>query len=114
MSVQNKLNELYTTLANIASCYHYFAPSGAKAPYIVWAEDSEDNSFQADNHKVRQAFSGYVDYFTKAEFDANFDSIQNALDDLEGISWTWDATQYGDPQHEDDNLIHHTWSWRMR
>lgn len=114
MSMQNRLQTLYTELAKVCNCWHYFAPSSASAPYIVWNEDSEDISFEADNHKVRQAVSGYVDYFTKTEFDSNFDAIQEALDGIEGCSWSWDSTQYGDPTRDDDNLIHHTWSWRMR
>ena len=115
MSVQNRLEQFYQGLAMINSrCFHYFAPSGAKAPYIVWNEDSEDVSFNADNQKERQALSGFVEYFTKTEFDSTFDQIQMFLDNFQGISWTWEATQYGDPTNGDDNLIHHTWSWRMR
>lgn len=115
MSIQSRLQGFYTGLSQISSkCYHYTAPSSAKAPYIVWNEDAEDTSFDADNHKARQALSGYVDYFTKTEFDGTFDEIQAFLDGYEGLSWTWEATQYGDPTQGDDNLIHHTWSWRMR
>lgn len=115
MSMQNRLADLKTALVAVStSCYHYYAPSTAKAPYIVWYEDSEDNSLLLDNHKARQALSGYVEYFTKTEFDSVFDSIQEALEGVEGLSWTWQATQYGDPTQGDTNLIHHTWSWRMR
>lgn len=117
MSVQNRLKAFYEGLAAVntsSGCFHYFAPSSATAPYIVWNEDSEDDSFLADNHKERQALSGYVEYFTPNEFDGTFDSIQSFLDGFEGLSWTWEATQYGDPTEADDNLIHHTWSWRMR
>lgn len=115
MSMQLRTKELRDELVKLTTaCYHYFAPSSAKAPYIVWNEDAEDNSFLADNHKQRQAISGFVEYFTKTEFDPMFDSIQDVLDGIEGLSWTWEATQYGDPTRDDDNLIHHTWSWRMR
>lgn len=115
MSIQNRLKDFYEGLAKLTdNCYHYFAPSNAKVPYIVWNEDSEDESFDADNHKVRQAVAGFVEYYTPAEFDAMFDTIQDFLNGFEGLSWTWEATQYGDPQNDDDNLIHHTWSWRMR
>lgn len=115
MSVQNRMKELRDELVKLTTaCYHYFAPSSVQAPFIVWYEESEDNSFQADNHKVRQAVSGFVEYFTPTEFDPRFDSIQSTLDGIEGLSWTWETTQYGDPTRDDDNLIHHTWSWRMR
>lgn len=112
MTVQNRLKALYEALAEVCDCHHYFAPSSARAPYIVWAEESEDSSFYADDHKQRQAISGYVDFFTKQEFDSRFDSIQAVLE--EHTVWTWESTQYGDPTNGDDNLIHHTWSWRMR
>lgn len=115
MSIQNRLRAFYEGLSGISrKCYHYLAPSSTKPPYIVWNEDMEDESFDADNHKARQALSGYVEYFTKTEFDAKFDDIQEFLDSVEGLSWTWESTQYGDPAFDNDNLIHHTWSWRMR
>lgn len=115
MSIQNRLKDFYEGLAALRiPCFHYYAPSSTQAPYIVWNEDSEDNSLMADNHKVRQALSGFVEYFTGEEFDGNFDVIQDYLEGCEGLSWNWEATQYGDPTEGDDNLIHHTWSWRMR
>lgn len=115
MSLQTRIRNFYQGLAGLnINCFHYFAPSGAKAPYIVWNEDSEDVSFDADNHKVRQSISGFVELFTKTEFDSRFDTIQSFLDGFENLSWTWEATQYGDPTNGDDNLIHHTWSWRLR
>ncbi len=112
MTVQNRLKSFYEALCTVGDCYHYFAPSSAKAPYIVWAEESEDSSFYADDHKQRQALSGYVDFYTQTEFDDKFDQIQTVLE--AHTLWTWDSTQYGDPTRGDDNLIHHTWSWRMR
>ena len=68
----------------------------------------------ADNRKARQSIAGFVEYFTKTEFDPNFDLIQEYLDGFDSLSWTWEATQYGDPQNGNDDLIHHTWCWRMR
>jgi hypothetical protein len=113
-SLQNRLAELKAALVEVTDkCYHYFAPSTIKAPYIVWAEEGEELPFQADNFKQEQTSSGFVEYFTAEEFDAVFDAIQAALNGIEGLSWTWESTQYGDPTHDDDNLIHHTWSWRM-
>ena len=123
MSIQNRLKTFYEGLAALGivnqgdaaiPCYHYFAPSGTPAPYIVWNEDSEDEPLMADNHKARQSIAGFVEYFTKSEFDSNFDLIQGYLDGFNSLSWTWEATQYGDPTNGDDDLIHHTWSWRMR
>ena len=116
-SMNQRLSELKTALVAVSSkCYHYFAPSSAKAPYIVWNEDSEDSSLMVDGRKARQALSGYVEYYTRTEFDAKFDAIQEALEGLEGLSWTWESTIYGDPTQSGSSttdLIHHTWSWRM-
>lgn len=113
--LQTRLEDFYTGLAQITSnCFHYYAPSSTPAPYIVWNEDSEDEPFNADNKKARQSISGFVEYYTATEFDSTFDAIQAFLNGYEGLSWTWETTQYGDPTNGDDNLIHHTWSWRMR
>lgn len=123
MSIQNRLKTFYEGLAALGvvqqgdpaiPCFHYFAPSRTPAPYIVWNEDSEDLPFMADNHKARQSIAGFVEYFTKTEFDGNIDLIQTYLDGCNGLSWTWEATQYGDPKNDNDDLIHYTWSWRMR
>ena len=64
MSLQDQLRILYEGLVAIDSsvgCYHYYAPSAADPPYIVWYEESEDTSFDSHNHKVRQSVSGYVE-----------------------------------------------------
>lgn len=113
--LQTRLKDFYEGLAALKiPCFHYFAPSSTPAPYIVWNEDSEDEPFNADNTKARQSISGFVEYFTGSEFDGNIDDIQDFLNGFDSLSWTWEATQYGDPTNGDDNLIHYTWSWRMR
>ena len=116
MSIQNRLKTLYEGLAAISpgvGCYHYYASSDAEPPYIVWYEESENSAHDADNHKVRQSISGYVEFFTQTEFDSTFDLIQEFLNGIEGLSWVWEATQYGDPTSDNDNLIHYTWSWEV-
>lgn len=115
MSMQSRLEQFYTGLAMVNSnCHHNYAPSNAKPPYIVWNEESEDAPFNADNHKVRQSISGFVEFITKTEFDSTFDAIQTFLDNFPGCSWTWDDSHYGDPTNDNDNSYHHTWSWRLR
>ena len=42
------------------------------------------------------------------------DSIQTALNGIENCSWTYESIIYGDPTSEDNNTIHHTWTWRIR
>lgn len=116
MSIQNKIKAISDALKEISGLkvYHYFAPSRAQLPYCVWYEDGEASSLESDNHKAEQAIEGYVDYFTKTEFDATFDSIQTALNGIENCSWTYDSTIYGDPARDDNNTIHHTWTWGIR
>ena len=112
---QMKIKAISDALVDLGvPVYHYFAPSAVKVPYIVWYEDGEASAFDASNHKVEQAIRGYVDYFTKTEFDPVFDSIQETLNGIENLSFTYESTIYGDPTRDDDNVIHHTWSWGLR
>lgn len=115
MSMQDKLIQIRDALTSVPGLlvYHYFTPSEAKAPYLVWKEENEDSSKYSDNHKTDQTSVGYIDLFTQTEFDPLFDAVQEALEGIDSLSWTWESTIYGDPQNEDDNLIHFTWSWRM-
>lgn len=113
MSLQTKMKAFYETLTAVVTTYHYFAPSEAKVPYAVWYEDGETSSLQAENHKAEQAVGGYLDYYTKTEFDEMCDTIQETLNSIEGVSWSYDSVIYGDPTSEDNNTIHHTWSWRI-
>lgn len=115
MSMQTKIQTIQTALTNISNLkvYHYFAPSGTKVPYCVWYEDGESGSLDANNHKAEQAVEGYVDYYTKTEFDTMVDSIQEALNGIENCHWSLDSVMYGDPSNEDTNAIHMTWYWRI-
>ena len=116
MSVQQTLQKIQTALTAITNLdvYHYFAPSAKAVPYAVWYEEGEASSLTVGNHKGEQALEGYVDYYTKTEFDAMVDSIQTALNGIENCSWTYESIIYGDPTSEDNNTIHHTWTWRIR
>lgn len=112
MSLQSRLEPLGLALAEITPyCYHYWrsAPKGVKK-YIVWAEDSEMNSFEADNLKQRQGLTGTIDFFTLEEFDGIVDEIQDCLQKLEGIVWSLNSVQYED----ETRFIHYEWSFQMR
>ncbi|WP_186430884.1 hypothetical protein [Clostridium sp. BSD9I1] len=87
--------------------FHYHAH---KKPdkYIVWAEDGEAGSNNADDNKVNQVIQGTIDYFTKMEFDPNFDLIQEKLNSI-NISWSLNSVQY----EEDTGYIHYEWIWEM-
>lgn len=112
ISLQNKLEPIGQMLASISDySYHYWrsAPKGVKA-YIIWAEDEEAASLNGDNHKREQGLHGTIDYFTKTEFDAVVDSIQDGLDGLENVSWRLNSVQYED----DTTFIHHEWEFWVR
>lgn len=107
-SLQDRLTELYTPfLALECSVSHYRRI--AKPPFLVWAEDGEDYSFDADNHKQEQAIRGFIDYFTKQEFDQTVDEVQEILN-TQPVAWSLDSVDYED----DTNLIHYRWQWVTR
>lgn len=110
MSLQNKLKTLYTPfveeLGDKVSHYYRFDKT---APWCVWAEDSEAESFYGDNLKREQTIAGYVDYFTKEEWDTNIDTIQDILN-TENVFWRIASVAYED----DTNLIHYRWYWEVR
>ena len=106
-SLQNKLMRVRDALVSVtAKTYHYRRPSTVQKEYIVWAEDSEDASFNADNRKAEQQIHGTIDYFTQQEFDPLIDSIQNALDEAR-VSFRLNAVDYED----DTKLIHYEWEF---
>ena len=88
------------------ACYHYRRPPKPVESYIVWAEDSEAESMDAENRKAEQQIHGTIDYFTRTEFDANVDRIQEALNDA-GIGFRLNSVQYED----ETDLIHFEWEF---
>lgn len=113
MTMQTKLNKIKTALLAVSSnTYHYTAPASADLPYIVWYEESEGGSAHSDNKKIEQGVDGWVELYTLTEFDSKFDSIQTALNSIEGLAWEWSNTNAGDPLVGDD-IIHHSWRWSL-
>lgn len=107
-SIVEKLKKIKTALVAVSSnTYHYTKPDNVKADYIVWAESSEDDSFNANNRKEEQQLFGYIDLFTQKEFNPLCDDIQTALSAVEGCSYILQAVQYED----DTKLIHYTWEF---
>jgi len=94
----------------ICDVYHYWRPH-MTAPFVVWAEDGEANSLDADDRKQEQVLTGYVDFYTRTEFDTIADKIQTALFGLQSIPFVWrlEAVDYED----DTNLIHYQWTWEV-
>ncbi|WP_139905617.1 hypothetical protein [Clostridium thermarum] len=87
--------------------FHYFADK-QKGNYIVWAEDGEGDSLDADDKKEIQSLQGTIDYFTKTEHDPVFELIQQKLDSAD-ISWSLNSVQY----EEDTSYIHYEWLWEV-
>lgn len=103
-----KLSDLRDLLLTITTdTFHYYAH---KKPdkYIVWAEDTEANAGHADNHKTNQVLQGVIDYFTKMEFDPNFDLIQEKLNTVD-LAWSLNSIQF----EELTGYIHYEWIWEM-
>lgn len=111
-SISSRLIELNTALNDInenLTIYHYEKAEDATTPYGVWAETGEGNSDNENNHKTEQTIEGYIDYFTFEEFDTLIDAIQDALNGLEGCSWSLESAQYEDST----KLIHYRWGWEL-
>lgn len=106
MSLVSKAQKIRNALATVEGlkCYHLMKPASVKAPYAVWQEDSEGSSHYSDNGKSEQVLQLTIDYFTKSEYDAMTDKIQEALN-CEDISWSLNSFQYED----ETKLLHYEW-----
>ena len=109
MSTQAKLEKVQNALTGVSglTVYHYWRYA-VNPPYCIWQEDSS-TGIQTDNHKGEMGLSGSIHYFTLAEYDANVDNIQNALNGVENLYWALNSVQY----EEDTNLIHHEWRFTI-
>lgn len=104
-SLQATLEALYTPFLELDCTVSHYRRT-AKPPFVVWAEDGEDEAINANNHKSEQQLTGRVDLFTLAEFDTLADDVQEILN-AEDVGWTLDSVQY----EEETNLIHFQWRW---
>lgn len=77
--------------------------------YIVWAEDGEGESLDADNHKEIQTITGTIDFFSKTENDVVVSQIQTVLNSFDDVAWSLNSVQY----EEDTGFIHHEWVWQV-
>lgn len=107
-SLQSKLQAFGEGLAQVAGSrtYHYFRPQ-QEAPFCVWAEDGEDGSFDANNHKQEQQIHGTIDYFHAEEWDPAVDEIQDYLNGIDHCGWRLLSVA----QEDETGLIHHEWEW---
>lgn len=106
-SLQNKLQRIGEAFADtVPNSYHYYRPL-RELPYLVWQEDGEDNSFNANDRREEQLIHGTTDYFTKEEYDQAVDDVQECLEGLAGVAWRLNSVQFDD----DVNVIHYEWEW---
>lgn len=101
------LEPLSAALAALTErCYHYYAMPGTTPPYIVWAEDG-DNDLSADNVHAERCFEGTVDLFTREEGDDLIKAVPSALEGV-GAAYYLNSVQY----EEDTGLLHFEWVWQ--
>lgn len=109
-SLVSTLQTIYEAFDSIESLnlYHYQKPANASAPYMVWAEDGEEESFHTGNHKSEQVIGGTCDFYTQTEYDPLIDSIQECLNAIE-VGWYLENVLYED----ETKLIHYHWRWEV-
>lgn len=98
-------------LLSVSDNVGHYEAIDKKDRYIVWAEDGEYNSFDANNYKNGQTIEGTIDYFTKDEDDDDDtpNRIQIALNKAR-IGWRLNSVQYED----ETQFVHYEWIFRVR
>ena len=99
-----KLSDIRDALLEIIPDVFHYEAWAKPDKYIVWAEDGEAGSLNADDQKTDQVIQGTIDYFTKTEYDPNFKLIQAKLNSIE-ISWRLNSIQH----EEETGYIHYEW-----
>lgn len=109
-SLSRILKRLYDSFDSLDCPVYHHRVYGEPETYVVWREDGEVDGpgVWADNHKVEQKIAGYVDLFTKKEFDPLADDVQDILDSGE-LSWTLNSIDY----EEETGFVHYVWSWEV-
>lgn len=104
-SLLNKMRDLLVSVTD--SVFHYVALPNSLPPYIVWAEDG-DNDLSANDHHAERALTGTVDLYTKQENDPLKDAIEQSFEEA-GISWYFNSFQY----ENETGLLHYEWVWEV-
>ncbi len=103
-----KLQQLRDSLVSTGIPTHHFSADTTNEKYIVWAEEGQAKSGNADNKTIMQIIRGTVEYYTKEEFDPNFDIIQNKLNSID-IAWELEDIQF----YPETDYIRYLWTWEM-
>lgn len=106
MSITETLNEFYKIFYNLPCTVTHYTRAKAAPPFLIWAEEGEEESVNSDNHKSEQQITGTVNFYTKTEFDPLIDMIQTILND-NAVGWMLEAVMYED----ETALIHYSWRW---
>lgn len=112
MSLVSKLRAFGESIGELdITAYHYFHTRPEDViHYMVWAEDEEADSLEADNIKQEQGIHGTVDLYSLVEYDEMIDTIQEFLNEYENLSFRLNSTQYED----ETKLIHTEWEFWLR
>lgn len=102
------LFNLRDALLTVVNEVYHFESTEDHDHYIVWSEDGSGLSLFADDRLQNQSITGTIDYFTKEEYDLNFDKIQEALTHAE-ISFRLNSIQY----EIDTNYHHYEWIFEL-
>ncbi len=108
--ISEKLKHVRDALTSIegVNVYHYRRPAH-ETNAIVWAETGDDGTYlYADNGLYEQIVIGWIQYWTKTEYDPIVDAIQNALNNGQ-IGWSLADVEYED----ETELIYHEWRFSI-
>ena len=103
-----KLSDIRDALLQVLPDVFHYEAWAKPDKYIVWAEDTEADSLNADDKKEEQVLQGTIDYFTKTEYDPNFKLIQAKLNSIE-IGWRLNSIQH----EQDTGYIHYEWIFEL-
>ena len=103
-----KLSDLRDALLEVTQDTFHYEAKYKPDKYIIWTEDTEAGSLDADDTKDEQVIQGTIDYFTRAEYDKNVVKIQQKLNSI-GIAWFLNSIQY----EEDTKFIHYEWVFEL-
>ena len=110
MTFQERISPIGRALATTGvKTFHYWRANIKESRYIIWAEDDEYASLDADNRKIRQGIHGTIDLYTKKEFDPVADQIQEILQGINNCGWRLNSVQF----EQETKLIHREWEFNL-
>jgi len=102
------LQELRDILLTIGIPVYHFNGNQETGSYLVWQEEGQSDAVYADNKMTSQYIDGTIDYFTKTEFDTNFNLIQSKLNNGQ-LAWSLNNIDYD----IESGYIHYEWRWTI-